>query len=476
MPNLQQTPQMSTLIVLMLAIKRKQSGFTIVELLIVIVIIAILATLVTVGYNGIQERAAVGVLKSDLKNGAEQLGVDNVRLSKYPATVEAADGGKGLTKSDGTTFQYTYTSADNTFCLTATSSRSGVPAFHIADDNGPILDGPCPGHSGPGDHELAVTTLAGSGAAGFVDGTGTSAQFKYPRGLAVDSSGNIYVADQGNNRIRKITPAGVVTTFAGSGVGGFANGTGTSAQFFCPYDVAIDSANNLYVADACNHRIRKISPSAVVTTLAGSGVNGYADGTGTSAQFWGPDGVAVDSAGNVYVGDTSNGRLRKITPAGVVTTLAGSGAWGYADGNGTNAQFTDLGGVAVDSAGNVYVADSSNGSIRKVTSSGNVTTLAGSGVDYEYADGTGADARFYDAADVAVDSAGNVYVADTYNCRIRKITPSGVVTTVAGAGDCSYADGAVLSAQFNSPFGIAVDSSGTIYVGDTSNNRIRVIK
>ena len=216
-----------------------------------------------------------------------------------------------------------------------------------------------------------VTTFAGSGSAGSADGTGTAASFYKPSGVAVDGSGNVYVAEYYNHLIRKITSAGVVTTLAGSGSAGSANGTGTAASFYRPYGVAVDGNGNVYVADYYNHLIRKITSAGVVTTLAGSGSQGSADGTGTAASFYNPSGVAVDGSGNVYVADRSNHLIRKITSADVVTTLAGSGSQGSANGTGTAASFTLPYGVAVDASGNVYVADSGNNLIRKIA-----TTLA----------------------------------------------------------------------------------------------------
>jgi len=318
-----------------------------------------------------------------------------------------------------------------------------------------------------------VTTVAGS-TQGYADGTGPAAQFYSPHGVAVDTAGNLYVADTDNHRIRQIVIAtGVVTTLAGSGAAAFVDGTGTTAQFNYPIDVAVDTAGNLYVADTGNQRIRKIVvATGVVTTLAGDGTYGYADGTGTAAQFRSPYGVAVDTAGNLYVADTGNQRIRKIVVAtGAVTTVAGS-TQGYADGTGTAAQFRSPYGVAVDTAGNLYVADSANSRICKiVVATGVVTTLAGS--TQGYADGTGTAARFDWPQGVAVDTAGNLYVADTYSPRIRKIVvATGVVTTLAG-GTYGYADGTGPAAQFSLLVSVAADTVGNLYVADAFNYRIR---
>ena len=325
-----------------------------------------------------------------------------------------------------------------------------------------------------------VTTLAGSpGATGSTDGTGSAARFDGPNGVAVDSAGNIYVADQYNNTIRKVTSGGVVTTLAGlAGASGSTDATGSAARFTYPFGVAADSAGNIYVADQGNHTIRKVTSSGVVTTLAGSpGVAGSADGTGSTARFTYPNGVAVDNAGNVYVADTPNHTIRKVTSAGVVTTLAGSpGVAGSSDGTGSTARFNYPNGIAVDSAGNVYVADSTNRTIRKVTSAGVVTTLAGSPGVAGSTDGTGSAATFAHPTDVAVDSAGNLYVADEANHTIRKVTSAGVVTTLAGSsGALGSTDGAGGAARFNGPSGVAVDSAGNVYVADSSNHTIRKI-
>jgi len=327
-----------------------------------------------------------------------------------------------------------------------------------------------------------VTTLAGSqGNTGSTDGTGSAARFFDPAGVAVDNAGNLYVADTGNYTIRKITPAGVVTTLAGSpGNSGYVDGTGQNARFDLSIGVTVDSSGNVYVSDTINNTIRKITPAGVVTTLAGLSMapsQGSMDGTGSAARFNSPYSTAVDSTGNVYVADTVNCVVRKITPAGAVTTLAGSpGVRGSVDGTGSAARFNSPYGIGVDSSGNVYLADSFNCTIRKITPAGVVTTLAGSPGYSGSTDGTGSAAQFYIPAAVALDGSGNAYVADAYNYTIRKITPAGVVTTLAGvAGTAGSTDGTGTAALLDSPMGLTVDSGGNVYVADAANNIIRKI-
>ncbi len=317
-----------------------------------------------------------------------------------------------------------------------------------------------------------VSTLAGDGTFGDVLGNGTSAQFASPMGVAVDADGNVYVADQKNHKIKKISEAGLVSTLAGSGVKGDADGTGADAQFDNPSDVAVDASGNVYVADLQNQKIRKITADGLVTTLAGSGIEGDVDGPGASAQFDAPLGIAVDASGNVYVADADNYKIRIITPAGEVSTLAGNGIEGDVNGTGSAARFRGTRGVAVDANGNVYVADANNHKIKRITPAGEVSTFAGSG-DSGDGEGIGTAAQLNRPSDVAVDADGNVYVADLQNEKIRKITSAGAVSTLAGNGRRGDTDGSAALARFNAPNGVTVDASGNVYVADTNNHKIR---
>ena len=327
-----------------------------------------------------------------------------------------------------------------------------------------------------------VSTLAGNSAlpAGSSDGTGAAARFNAPQAVAVDPAGNTYVADTENQTIRKITASGVVTTFAGTAsIAGGADGTASAAQFSRPSGLSVDANGVIYVADYSNHTIRKITATRVVTTIAGAApLSGSVDGTGAAARFNTTGGVAIDVGGNVYVADQENHTIRKITAVGLVTTMAGgAGQRGSADGVGTAARFDTPIAVAVDAAGSVYVADNANSTIRKVSAAGVVTTLAGSaGSVNGSVDGTGAQASFSSPTGIALDLAGNLFVADRSGQVIRKVTPGGVVTTVAGSGDQrGSADGIGAAARFLRPHGIAVDLANNLYVSEEGNLTIRKI-
>ena len=331
-----------------------------------------------------------------------------------------------------------------------------------------------------------VSTLAGALLPGTADGVGSAAQFDNPAGIAIDAQGVLYVVDSYTHRVRMVTPAGVVRTLAGGSLGdwaggGLVDGVGTDARFNFPHGVAVDAQGNVYVADTFNHRIRRITPAGVVTTLAGSGPRevfgeqtngGYADGPASTARFFAPFGVAVDGQGTVYVADYGNDRIRKISPAGVVSTLAGSGVHGSADGSGNEAQFMGPHSITLDAQGTLYVTDALGSRIRKVTLAGVVSTVAGTGEE-GYVDGAGNKAQFDYPNGIAVDARGWLYVADAGNKRIRRITPAGVVTTLAGTGEGGTANGHDYEAQFHGPEGLVLASDGTLYV--TASNQVRVL-
>ena len=334
----------------------------------------------------------------------------------------------------------------------------------------------------------AFALFAGSGISGSTDGTGSGAQFDNPYGIALDSGGNLYVTDKGSQVIRKVTSGGAVTTIAGlAGSIGTTDGTAADARFNQPTGVAVGSAGDLYVADSANNAIRRVATDGSVTTLSGTpGTGGSVDGIGSAALFRQPYGVAIDSSGNVYVADFGNNSIRKVTQTGTATTLAGvegtstvasslgePSPAGHADGTGAAASFNQPTGIAIDSSGNLYVSDTGNNTIRKVTSGGVVTTLAGTAGTTGSADGTGAAARFNGPRGLTVDGGGNVYVCDAGNSLIRKITSAGVVTTLAGLADNFAVEfGTGSSAIFDVPAGIAVDSGGNLYLSEELGNVI----
>jgi streptogramin lyase len=328
-----------------------------------------------------------------------------------------------------------------------------------------------------------VTTLGGIGI-GSVDGNINVASFSQPEGIVATENGHLYLADTGNSTVRKITIDGDVTTMAGSPLQlGMADGVGSAAQFFNPVGVTSDKSGNLYVADQNNQTIRKITPNGEVSTLAGSPrLSGFANGTGSAARFSCPNGVIADVFGNIYVTDLFNHVIRKITPAGVVTTLAGSpGQSGYADGLGSSALFALPWGITSDTSGNLYVADHDNHVIRKITPSGEVTTFAGSPGQQGDSDGVGSTARFSYPYSITTDGNGNVYVVDWFNFVVRKITSSGVVTTLAGnPRQSGYGDGVSGTARFAEPITnhegqIVAGAGGILFKTEGYGNTLRMI-
>jgi large repetitive protein len=319
-----------------------------------------------------------------------------------------------------------------------------------------------------------VNTLAGNGYAGSRNGIHRDSLFYRPTDIVTDRHGNLYVADFNNNQIRVISRNGVVTTFAGTGMPGHADGTGREAMFHGPHSIAMDVQGNVIVTDANNFCIRKITPEGLVTTVAGNRFPGYLDGTGEYALFVYPTGITVGRNGNIYVADRDSHTIRKITPDGMVTTLAGTGEAGYQDGPGVESKLHDPITLAQDSMGNLYVADAGNHSIRKITVKGQVSTFAGRPLP-GFKDGRTAKALFHRPMGLAFDDDDNLYVSDSNNSRIRRITPDGVVTTLAGTGAPGYVNGPGNIARFDFPTGLGVDRNGNLYVADSGNHLIRTI-
>jgi uncharacterized protein (TIGR03437 family) len=331
-----------------------------------------------------------------------------------------------------------------------------------------------------------IATVAGNGFFSYSgDGAAAAiAQLNAPRGEALDALGNLYFADTGNNRVREISANGVITTVAGTGVAGYSGdgGAAAGAQVNQPYGVAVDAAGNVYIADTSNHSIRRVAPNGNINTIAGNGSPGYSGdgGAASAAQLNGPTGICADASGNLYIADLSNGRVRKISTAGVITTVAGNGGIGYSGDGGpaVNATLYHPYSVAVDAAGNLYIADSANNRIREVTLDGNIATVAGNGsIGYLGDGGPATSAELSGAAAVAVDMAGNLYIADA-SARIREVSPDGTINTIAGTGIPGYSGdgGMATSAQLNSPSGIAISAAGNLYVSDAGESAVRLLQ
>ena len=329
-----------------------------------------------------------------------------------------------------------------------------------------------------------ISTLAGTGVRGAAGdgGPAAAAQLNAPRTTATDSAGNTYVTDTENNRIRRISAAGIITTVAGNGTAGYSGdgGPATAARLSNPHGIDVDTAGNVYIADSANHRIRRVSPSGVITTIAGTGSTTY-NGDGipaTSASLAYPKGVTVAPDGSLYVGDANHHRVRRFVPGGMISTVAGTGTAGYSGDGGpaTAAQLRLPRNVAFGADGSFFIADDSNFAVRRVSPAGVITTIAGTGTaGYSGDGGPATSARLGEVRDVAVDPAGNVYIADEQNHRIRRVSPSGIITTFAGTGTSGFSGdgGTPQSARVAGPRGVEVTPSGDVLIGDTGNHRIR---
>lgn len=433
-------------------------------------------------------------------------------------TLYVADGGGNRIRRvapDGTTSTFAGSGVrgrDDGPATEARFDRPGGLAFgpngtlYVADSGNDLIRAIAPDGS--------VTTVAGSGEEGRVDGRAVDAAFNSPRGIAVDAAGVIYIADRGNHTIRRLSADGAVTTLAGTGEPGFADGPGATAQFYYPGGVALGADGTIYVADEQNLRIRRLAPDGAVSTFAGSGENASRDGSAAAASFSLPTGLATGSDGTLYVVEQSQ-HVRAVRPDGTVTTIAGSGIPGYADGPAATAQFAGLTGIAVAPDGTLYLSDQGNHRIRAVAADGSVRTVAGSGdaPAPRPLDGPAATARFLAPVALAVDAGGAVYIADADHLRV--LSGDGVVRTIAGpftaasgvavgaggtiyvsdagrqqiytvgadgeialyagSGEAGFADGPAATAQFNRPAGLAAGPDGTLYVADTGNNRVRAI-
>jgi prepilin-type N-terminal cleavage/methylation domain-containing protein len=425
-----------------------RTGFTIVELLIVTVVIAILAVIAIVAFNGVQQRAIVASVESDVRNSVGII-ESTMHLSGqgYPSSFNSAS----LAQSGTNVAAYVMKS--NGYCVSVTG-RNDVTRIATQKDTR-VREGTC------------VTVLGGTVSTYLTTGSAITQMV----GIAKNPTGGFYIADGAGSKIWSVNSSGVVSLLAGS-YGGSSDGTGASAQFYYPSGIDVDAAGNVFVADGQNHRIRKVTPAGVVTTIAGGNTSGYADGVGASALFNFPASLAVAADGAIYVADYGNNRIRKVLQNGTVTTYSGNGN-GMVDGAASVAKFSQPRGIALATDGTMYITDSYNGRIRKIATDGAVSTVAGAG--FGTADGTGAAARFNNPNAIKLGEGNILYVTDSGSHRIRKVTLEGVVTTLTGTTQ-GYTDGSNAIAQFYNPSAFVLDDAGTMYVTDTNNNKIRKVE
>jgi sugar lactone lactonase YvrE len=325
-----------------------------------------------------------------------------------------------------------------------------------------------------------IVTVVGTGQAGSAGdgGKATEAQLRFPRGLAFDAAGNLFIAEFGNSQVRKVSADGIISTVAGiAGEEGFSgdNGPATQAKLWAPRGITVDGAGHLFIADRDNHRVRKVSPDGIITTVVGTGKEGFSGdgGPATEAQLRGPYDVAVDAAGNLLIVEEDSHRVRKVSPDGIITTVAGTGKAGFSGdaGPAKEARLDSPHGVAVDAAGNLFIADTQNHRVRKVDTNGIITTVAGSAQPGFGGDGGPATAAQLDSPDgLAVDTAGNLFIADLFNHRVRKVNPEGIITTVAGSDRKTFSSegGPATEAGLRGPYAVAVDAAGNLYISDSA--------
>ena len=330
-----------------------------------------------------------------------------------------------------------------------------------------------------------ITTVAGNGIAGDVDNCqATAAELNSPADVAIDDSGNIFIADQSNNKIKKVNKSGVITTIAGTGSSGY-NGDNimaTSANLYLPIGLALDDSGNIYFTEDGNNRIRKVNPSGIITSIAGDGTGAYNGDNipSTAAEINSPYGICLDKYGNIFFNDGGNNRIRKINTLGIISTIGGNGIRGYNGDNiaATTAEFKDLGYIRIDTSGNIFVGDHSNYRIRKINTNGIVSTFAGSGILGNNGDGLQATAAELNSPNgVALDNNGNVYIVDDYAQVIRVVNNIGIISTVAGTGTLGYNgdERTAITAQLNNPNSVVTDRLGNVYIADANNQRVRVV-